>query len=173
VGIQKEQNMQTDIQNFLTQLLESQIQMLDVLKRQQAILAKPERDVKIAKEMEAAISAEETEILAKLQAVLDRREELLTCARLQNIRGNSIEELCGHLFPHNVEIQKMLVESKYRSQQIQLLAYTNWTMNRKSSIHCSQILELLETRGQGKTTYQTQPNKESSREKGGRVDRVA
>ena len=157
--------MKAELQDFLHQLIDAQTRMLTVLHKKQAILVKPD------KEAVAHISAEEESTLATMQNVLHRREELLTTARLQNIRGDSIEQLCGHFFPHNVEVQKMLDEVKSRTQQIQLLAYTNWTMSRKSMIHISQILELLETRGQGKTTYQPQVAAGISR--GGFVDRVA
>ena len=110
-------------------------------------------------------------MVEKMQQMLNRREELLTAARLQNIGSDSIEQLCGHFFPQNVEVQKLLDEVKHRAHQIHLLAYTNWTMSRKSMIHVSQILELLETRGQGKTTYHPHPNTHTAR--GGLVDRVA
>jgi hypothetical protein len=162
---QKNKTMKEDILDFLNQLIESQTQMIAILHKKQVVLVKPE-----TKAM-ALISAEEEQILETMQNILQRREELLTTARLQNIRGDSIEQLCGHFFPHNTDVQKMLDETKHRTQQIRLLAYTNWTMSRKSLIHVSQILELLETRGQGKTTYQPQTNPEASR--GGFVDRVA
>ena len=157
--------MKTDIQNFLTQLIEAQHQMLNVLKKQQAVLVKP------AKEAMEAITSEEKEALSNMQAVLDRREEILTSARLQNIRGDSIGHLCSQFFPHDVEMQKMINDIKHRAYQIQLLAFTNWTINRKSLIHVSQILELLETRGQGKTTYQPPANAGTARSNS--VDRVA
>ncbi|MCL2004683.1 MAG: flagellar protein FlgN [Planctomycetaceae bacterium] len=157
--------MKTDIKTFLTQLAESQSQMLTVLHKKQAILVKPEKDAL------PMIAAEEEKVLGRMQAMLDRREELLTTARLRNVPCDSIEQLCGHFFPNNFEIQKVLAETRHRTQQISLLAYTNWTMSRKSLIHVSQILELLETRGQGKTTYQPQPK--SDRANGSFVDRVA
>ena len=157
--------MKTDIQTFLNQLVESQSQMLTVLHKKQAILVKPEKDAL------ALIAAEEEQVLVKMQAVLDRREELLTAARLRNIPSGSIEQVCSHVFPHNFEVQKVLTEARHRTQQISLLAYTNWTMSRKSLIHVSQILELLETRGRGKTTYQSQSK--TDRSSGSFVDRVA
>jgi len=157
--------MKTDILDFLNQLIETQKQMLAVLHRQQAVLVRPERE-----EM-ASVTAEEEVVREKMQHVLNHREELLTTARLQNINGDSIEQLCGHFFPHNVEVQKKLDEARHRRDQIRLLAYTNWTMSRKSMIHVSQILELLETRGQGKTTYH--PRKNDGTSGGGIVDRVA
>jgi hypothetical protein len=157
--------MKTDIQTFLNQLIDAQTQMLAILHKKQAILVKPEKDAM------ALISTEEEEALAMMQNILKRREELLTTARLQNIPGDSIEQLCEHFFPHNIEIQKLLAEARHRTQQIRLLCYTNWTMSRKSLIHVSQILELLETQGQGKTTYQPQTVNRTSR--GHSVDRVA
>jgi hypothetical protein len=157
--------MKTEIQNFLRQLSESQDQLLAVLQEKQAILVHPE------KEAITLISAEEEKIVEKMQHILERREELLTTARLQNISGDSIEQLCEHFFPRNIEVHKLLTEVKHRTQQIGLLAYTNWTMSRKSMIHLSQILELLETRGQGKTTYHPQSKSVTSR--GTSVDRVA
>ena len=157
--------MKTDLLDFLKQLVEAQNQMFAILHKKQAILVRPE------KEAMALISVEEEQILEKMRNTLERREELLTAARLQNIPGDSIEQLCGHFFSRNLEVQKLLDEAKQRTQQIDLLAYTNWTMTRKSLIHISQILELLETRGQGKTTYQPHPNADISC--GHSVDRVA
>jgi len=157
--------MKTDIKKFLTQLIESQHRMLAVLHKKQAILVKPNPEA-----MES-MSHEEEKAMSDMQDILKRRDDLLMAARLQNIRSHSIEQLCEHFFPCNIEVQKLLAESKHRTQQIRLLAYTNWTMSRKSLIHVSQILELLETRGQGKTTYQPQANRDTSH--GGFVDRVA
>ena len=74
--------MKTELQNFLNQLIEAQTQMLTVLHKKQAILVKPE------KEAVAQISAEEEKTLETMQNVLQHREELLTTARLQNIRGD-------------------------------------------------------------------------------------
>jgi len=157
--------MKTDLLDFLHLLVRVQGQMIAVLRKKQAILVRPEKEAMLS------ISAEEEGSLEKMQQVFKRREELLTAARLQNICGDSIEQLCEHFFPRNIETQKMLDEIKHRAHQIRLLAYTNWTMSRKSLIHVSQILELLETRGQGKVTYHPQQGADTSR--GSVVDRVA
>jgi flagellar biosynthesis GTPase FlhF len=157
--------MKPDIQNFLHQLAEAQEQTIAVLQKKQAILVKPE------KEALASISAEEEEMLKELQDVLNRREEIITSARLQNIQGDSIEQLCEHFFPRNVEVEKLLIEARHRVQRIQLLAFTNWRMSRQSLNHISQILELLETGGQGKTTYHPKPPSDALGS--GCVDRVA
>ena len=157
--------MRTDILDYLINLTEAQDEVLVLLHEQQAVLVKPE------KEALESITAEEEAILEKMRKMLDSREEILTAARLQNIPGDSIEQLCGHFFPHNVSVRKLLDGAKHRTQQISILAYTNWMVGRKSMILISQIRELLETGGQGKTTYQPQPDAPQSR--GGLVDRVA
>ena len=157
--------MKANLQDFLSQLSGAQAKMLAVLHKKQAILVRPDKDAI------ASIEAEEESILEEMQSVLNRREEILTAARMQNIHCDSIEHMCEHFFPHNIEIQKWINEIKAQTQQIQLLAYTNWTMTRKSLIHVSQILELLKTRGQGKTTYSQRSTSETTG--GGFVDRVA
>ena len=154
--------MKADILNTLDQLFEAQTQMLSVLNKKQAVLVRPEKDAM------ALIAAEEEKSLEEMQIILKRREDILETARLQNIRGESIEQLCGHFFPHNTDVQKLLDETKHRTQQIRLLAYTNWVLSRKALIHVSQILELLDTSGLGKTTYQ--PRQQAG---GKRVNRVA
>ena len=156
--------MKTDIQDYLTQLIESQNQWLAILHKKQAILVKPE------KEAMALIAVEEEKAVESMQNILKWREELLTSARLQNIRGDSIEQLCEHFFPRNSEVQQLLDAAKHRTQQIRFLNYTNWLISRKSLIHVSQVLELLD-KGQGKTTYQPQTNSQPSRSNF--VDRVA
>lgn len=156
--------MKTEIQDYLTQLIESQNQWLAVLHKKQAILVKPE------KEAMALIALEEEKAVESMQNVLKRREELLTSARLQNIRGDSIEQLSEHFFPRNVAVQQLLDEARHRTQQIRFLNYTNWLISRKSLIHVSQILELLD-KGRSKTTYQPQSNSQTTRSNF--VDRVA
>ena len=157
--------MKKQLLNFLNQLIETQVQMLAMLQKKQAILVQPK------KQAIALIYAEEEGTVKTMQDMLQRREEILTAARLQNVRGDSIEQLCEHFFPRNIEVHKLLTETRQYTHQIRLLAYTNWTMSRKSLIHVSQILELLETRGQGKTTYQPSANTDASG--GGFVDRAA
>ena len=157
--------MKTEIQIFLKQLIDAQHQMLAVLQTKQQILVHPE------KEAMAAITAEEEKTLATMQRMLERREELLTAARLQNVPGETIEQLCEHFFPRHLEVQKLLNEIKNLARQISFLGFTNWKMGRQSLIHIEQILELLETRGQGITTYHPQSKAVSAR--GVSVDRIA
>jgi flagellar biosynthesis/type III secretory pathway chaperone len=142
--------MKQDLLDFLKQLSTAQVKTLAVLQNKQRLLVKPE------KEALDAILAEENAILGMMQQVIQRREEILTSARLDNMTDDSIETLCEHCFPQNFEIRKLIEETKQRTLQIRYVAYTNWTLSRKSIVHLSQMLEILGTHGQGKTTYKLQ-----------------
>ncbi|GHT09555.1 hypothetical protein FACS1894170_00240 [Planctomycetales bacterium] len=153
-----------DVLQLLKQLVVAQDQLIDVLQRTQPLLVRPD------KEALAAIIADEEQVITQWQSILKKREELLTAARMQNIDGNSIEALCHFYFPNNYEVHKILTEAKEKRQQIHFIAFTNWTLSRKSLVHISQVLKLIETNGQGKTTYSVFP---SGNQGGGFVDRVA
>ncbi|MDR0521769.1 MAG: flagellar protein FlgN [Planctomycetaceae bacterium] len=140
--------MKEELLDFLHCLINAQNSMLSVLQKKQDILVRPQKDVL------ETITAEETASVEAMRQILDKRERILESARLQNIGGSTIESLCGHFFSRNFEVQKMLEEAKHRTQEIRFLAYSNWTMSRKSIMHLTKILEMIETNGQGKTTYQ-------------------
>ncbi|MDR3234965.1 MAG: flagellar protein FlgN [Planctomycetaceae bacterium] len=157
--------MKTDVLQFLKQLSEAQYRMIDVLQRKQVLLVRPDSDAF------SAISIEEQRTVETMQSLIERREELLASARLQNINGSSIEALCGFLFPRNDDVSKRLIEAKGRTNQIRFLAFTNWTLSRKSLVHISQILEFIETNGQGKATYK--PQDTGMNKSGGLIDKAA
>ncbi len=155
--------MKAKLIEFLKVLAMAQDATLDVLRKKQTLL------VKLAANALADIEAEERDALAGLRSALEKREEILREAERAGIGADSIQSLCETLFPNNFEVRKLLDMAQNRSRQLRFLALTNWTMSQKSMIHLSQLLELIETRGQGKTTYK--PTKGT--EGGGLVDRVA
>lgn len=154
--------------DFLKALSEVQDKTLDVLTRKQSLLVRPEKAAL------DALAVEENQVLQELRAVLERREELLARAAEQGLEGDSIEVLCEKLFAGRFEVRKILELSKRRLQEIRYLAGTNWTITQKSLVHLSQMLELIATGGQGKTTY-APPNTQNATtgSGGGFVDRVA
>ncbi|GHT45409.1 hypothetical protein FACS189454_04830 [Planctomycetales bacterium] len=161
--------MKNQILDFLKILSETQSEMIDVLQRKQTQLVKPDKEVL------DKISAEERQCVEKMQKIIGWREELLTAARLQNIAADSVVLLCERFFPHNFEVQNALHRIKDRTEQIRFLAFTNWTMGRKALVHISQMLEIIETHGQGNPVYQQtnqQPRQPNSK-RGGFVDKVA
>lgn len=155
--------MKTKIIEFLKQLDAAQEKTLKILQEKQILLVKPESKAL------AKVAEEEVAAMEQLRLVLEKREEILLAAGEQGTEVESVQELCETLFPNNFEVRKLLDLARSRTQQLRFLALTNWTISQKSMIHLSQLLELIETRGQGKTTYK--PTKGT--EGGGLVDRVA
>ncbi|MDR2439597.1 MAG: flagellar protein FlgN [Planctomycetaceae bacterium] len=159
--------MEHEVITFLNQLATVQEKILDVLKKKQSLLVKPD------KEALATITAEEEQTLMLLQQSLDHREKILEFAKEQGYKVDSIRMLCEQIFPKPNEWRLLINAAQNRNQQIRYLALANWTVSQKSLIHLTQILEIIETRGQGKTTYKPQKGKEIQSSGGGFVDRVA
>ncbi|MDR3197725.1 MAG: flagellar protein FlgN [Planctomycetaceae bacterium] len=160
--------IEQEVVAFLNQLAMVQEKILDVLKRKQILLVKPD------KESLAAITAEEELTLLLLQQTLDYREKILESAKKQEHNADSIRILCEQIFPKPNNEWRLLVDAaQNRNRQIRYLALANWTVSQKSLIHLTQILEIIETRGQGKTTYEPQKGKKPYSSGGGFVDRVA
>ena len=158
--------MENDIFQFLNQLAPTQEQTLAVLSRKQALLVKPDRDGL------AEIAVEEQTVLDLLKQCLTRREEILADARQQGHAVESIQALCQRILPPHSECLRLVEDATRRSRLIQSQSLTNWVMTQKSIVHLSQMLEIIETRGQGKPTYHRQGEKESG-SPGGFIDRAA
>ena len=157
--------MKTKIIEFLKQLAKAQEKTLKILQEKHTLLVKPSPTGL------SEIAAKESDTLDQLRLTLEKREEILQEAHNEGIDADSIQILCEKLFPKNFEVRKLLDIAQNQCRQLRFLALTNWTVSQKSMIHLSQILELIETRGQGKTTYK--PTKGSESNGGGLVDRVA
>lgn len=155
--------MKTRIIEFLKQLASAQEKTLKILQEKQTLLVKPEQKAL------TEIAVEEADALDQLRLAVEKREKILTEAREQGHDVETVQELCEKLFPNNFEAKKLLNIAQNRSRQLRFLALTNWTISQKSIIHLSQLLEMIETKGQGKTTYKPTKNSEG----GGLVDRVA
>lgn len=160
--------MKETVLQFLHELKAVQDQMAEVLLKKQAILVRPD------KEQLDRISDEENEILEQLTRMQKKREEILDIANRRDGPFESIQEFCEAHFPHHLEIKRLLDASQQQSRQIRYLALTNLTMTQRSIIHLSQVLEIIETRGQGKATYRISGGNEGNAAPGGGfVDRVA
>jgi hypothetical protein len=162
----RKEPMQHEILEFLKQLAAAQEKTLTVLQKKQALLVKPDE------ESLAYLAVEEEDAHNQFKQSLEQRQKILASACEQGLRADSIQVLCEQLFPMQIEWRKTLDASIARSQQIRYLAFTNWTMSQKSLAHLTKMLEIIETKGLGKTTYNPQ-SKESPHMGGGFVDRVA
>lgn len=161
--------MKNTILHFLQDLATTQAQVIVVLQEKQSLLVCPDK-----KKLEE-ITPKENEVLNLLHQIQLQREQILQEAANQGAPSVSIQEVCHALFPTDLQVQRLLETTTQGSQQIRYLALANLTMTQRSIIHLAQVLEIIETRGQGKVTYHTgvhtQENKTSTG--GGFVDRVA
>ncbi|MDR0337089.1 MAG: flagellar export chaperone FlgN [Planctomycetaceae bacterium] len=156
-----------EINTFLNQLATVQEKILDVLTKKQTLLVKPE------KESLETMTTEEEHSLILLQQSLDHRKKILESAQKQGFNADSIQTLCEQIFPNPREWRMLINAAQNRNRQIRYLALANWTVSQKSLIHLTQILEMIETRGQGNTTYKPQKGQKKHSSGGGFVDRVA
>lgn len=160
--------MKESILDFLRQLADAQDKALGVLQRKQTLLVRPNKV-----ELDAC-ATEEQNALELLRKAIRRREEILLDAQNRGYEADTIEILCEKIFSNSSEYRPSLDAVMEQTRQIRYLALANWTITQRSIIHLSQILEIIETRGQGKTTYSPQNGKESTQNSGGGfVDRVA
>lgn len=164
--------MKKTILEFLRELAAAQDKAISVLKRKQQLLIKPNKA-----ELDK-MAVEENAVLADLHQVIQRREDILQQGLTQGVRADSIQLLCEKLLPNDFECQKQIIAASQRSRQLRYLATTNWTMSQRSMIHLAQMLELIETKGQGKVAYgskslQNTGQTPSASSGGGFVDRTA
>ncbi|MDR1053793.1 MAG: flagellar protein FlgN [Planctomycetaceae bacterium] len=160
--------MQETIFDFLDQLSEIQKLTISVLQEKQVLLVNAKCSAL------DAIAVKENELLTQLKNIQDKRQVILRRAEKNGVKADSIAVLCDLLFPTNIELRRRINAAKQRSRQIHFIALSNRTMTQRSITHLNQIMELIETRGQGKTTYPNTTIKSDNHNNGsGMVDRVA
>ena len=158
--------MKQKILNFFKILDTAQEQTLSVLQKKQFSLVKPEQETL------RILSDEETEALRLLRLALEERESILATAQQQGLVASSISAVCEQVFPGQNEWKQIIEKLQAQNTQIHWVSLTNWTISQKSLVHLTQILEFIETRGAGKTTYQFSKGT-STTSTGGFVDKVA
>lgn len=158
--------MKQEILHFFKTLDAAQEKTLAVLQKKQSALVKPEP------ENLRLVSVEENEAVDLLRQALEEREAVLAAARQRGWDCDSIQTVCERAFPGQNEWKQVIEKLQAQSTQIRFVSLTNWTMSQKSLVHVTQILEFIETRGEGKTTYQF-PKGTRTASNGGFVDKVA
>ncbi|MDR0391349.1 MAG: flagellar protein FlgN [Planctomycetaceae bacterium] len=160
--------MLESIFDFLSQLTEVQELAISVLGEKQVFLVDSGN-----LELEE-VSVREGELVTRLREIQDKRQAILRRAEKSGTKAESITVLCQLLFPTNLNLRKQINDAKQRSRQIHFLALSNLTMMQRSISHLGQIMELIETRGLGKTTYpNTAIKSDNHNGSSGIVDRVA
>jgi hypothetical protein len=118
-----------------------------------------------------ALAPEEEQLIARLQACLQRREQLLARARQEGLPAKSIKVLAEALPPdRRGALPEQLAQAGSRAKLLQHHSFANWLVVQRSLIHLSQLIEIIATGGRLKPTYgEGEPVNAS----GGLVDRAA
>jgi flagellar biosynthesis/type III secretory pathway chaperone len=156
---------ETDIAALLADLADVQGAILATLTEKRQILAKGDH------EGLAAISRREQQLLDRLQACHQRRQELLARAESEGLPADSIGSLSGKLPPESRgRVQARIRETAERSRLLQHHSLTNWVLVQRSLVHLSQLIEIIATGGRPEPTYGNGADRPAS---GALVDRAA
>jgi len=152
---------------LLEELSAVQHEWLLVLAEKQRLLLDPATEADVA-----GLQAREAQLLTRLQACHDRREELLRLAEGEGKPGNSLRAVAATL-PASANREAVEAQLDAAQQQTRLLRQrnlANWMMHQRSMIHLSQILEILATGGRLQPTYEQGKTANSSGPTGILVD---
>jgi len=140
--------LEADIAGLLSDLSAVQRDLLDVLTQKRGLLA--------AGDSEAlpAISVREQDLVTRLQACHDRRQQLLAQAADDGLPSDSIQSLSKSL-PSNSRnrLRGNLDEARERSRLLQHECLTNWVLVQRTLLHLSQLIEIIATGGRMQPTY--------------------
>jgi flagellar biosynthesis/type III secretory pathway chaperone len=156
---------ETDIAALLAELADVQGALLGALTEKRQILASGNH------EPLAAMSGREQELLNRLQACHQRRQQLLARAQTEGLPADSIGSLSGKL-PRESRgrVQTGLREAAERSRLLQHHSLTNWVLVQRTLVHLSQLIEIIATGGRPEPTYGNGSDRQAS---GALVDRAA
>jgi len=139
---------ENDLVQYLRELTAVQKNVLDVLQRNQQLLT-----VADSKGMEL-LETEEQDTILQLQQCLARREKMLQYAKAENLPAESLEMLGKHVVTNqDSEYHKLFETAKHQTRHLHLCGMTNWIITQRSLIHCSQMLEIIATKGRNRPTY--------------------
>jgi flagellar biosynthesis/type III secretory pathway chaperone len=136
---------------LLEELSAVQHEWLVVLAEKQRLLLDPATEADVA-----VLQSREAELLARLQACHDRREELLRLAESEGKPGKSLRAVAATL-PAGAgreTVEARLDEAQRQSRLLRQRNLANWMMHQRAMIHLSQVLEILATGGRLQPTYE-------------------
>jgi hypothetical protein len=156
---------ESEIGALLAELADVQGALLAVLGEKRALLAAGDHEAL------AAIAGREQELLDRLQACHERRQQLLARAGEEGLPADSIRSLSERLPGERRErMQAAIREAADRSRLLQHQSLTNWVLVPRSLVHLSQMIEIIATGGRLKPTYGKGSDRAPS---GALVDRAA
>jgi hypothetical protein len=156
---------ESQIAQLLTDISAVQDDIFTVLEKKREMLVKTDLDG-----LNALIPQDEN-LVSRLQACLQRRENLLSQARQEGLPGDSIRSLADALpSEQQGDLPQRLVKNSARTRLLQHSSLTNWMVTQWALIHLSQLIEIIATGGRLQPTY---GNGEPVNASGGLVDRAA
>jgi hypothetical protein len=156
---------ESEIGALLSELADVQSALLGVLNEKRRLLATSDHEAL------AAMAGREQQLVDRLQACHDRRQQLLGRAGAEGLPADSIRTLSSHLPEDSrVRVQAVICEAADRSRLLQHQSLTNWVLVQRSLLHLSQMIEIIATGGRPKPTYGTGSDRAPS---GALVDRAA
>ena len=142
------ETLETDIGDLLAELADVQSALLAVLAEKRQILATSDHAAL------AAMAGREQQLLDRLQACHDRRQQLLERARADGLSADSIGSLSNHLPAEaHGRVQAVIREAADRSRLLQHQSLTNWVLVQRTLVHLSQMIEIIATGGRPRPTY--------------------
>ncbi len=159
------ESWETEIGGLLTELADVQSALLETLHEKRRILATNDHRAL------AAMAVREQQLLERLQACQERRQQLLSRAEADGLPADSIGSLSNQLPAESRgRVQASIREAADRSRLLQHQSLTNWVLVQRTLLHLSQMIEIIATGGRPRPTYGKGSERAPS---GALVDRAA
>lgn len=158
-----ELNWEDEISGLLSELADTQSELLEILSyKQQQLAGKSEFSVDDADR--------EIKLLERLHACHERRSDLLQTAKQKGKPAASLRTLAETLpepATGKAQFRSRFKQAEQQSRLIQHRCLTQWLVAQRNLIHLSQMLEILATGGRDQPTYGNGP---MSTQTGGLMD---
>ncbi|MCI0332231.1 MAG: flagellar protein FlgN [Planctomycetes bacterium] len=156
---------ETEIGGLLTELADVQSALLETLHEKRRILATSDHQAL------TAMAAREQQLLERLQACQEQRQQLLSRAEAEGLPADSMRSLSNQLPAESRgRVQASIREAADRSRLLQHQSLTNWVLVQRTLLHLSQMIEIIATGGRPRPTYGKGSERAPS---GALVDRAA
>lgn len=134
---------------LLSDLSETQTELLDVLSRKRALLASGDR------EGLAEIQPAEQSLAQRLSDCQHRRQRMLEAAGEQGLPTSDLKTLAEAMPPEaRKSLRPKVREARSRARILQHQSLTNWVLVQRTLLHLSQMIEIVATGGQKAPTYE-------------------
>ena len=138
---------EAQIGQLLADLSSAQQELLEVLREKRTLLARG--DVPGL----AAVQDRELALVERLKGCQQRRGELLSLAREEELPSDSIATLAANLPGSREKLGKQVKHSGLQMRLLQNETLTNWVLAQRLLLHVSQMVEIIATGGRMKPTY--------------------